>query len=507
MKELNIRNLKGYKDASSGFIKALSSNIKQMNDYINNLLTSLPSDKFNVFYYTQIKNQLDEYSKILGDKIKKDYEETLNQLQTAAMDKLSKNIDTAGIKGYITPFLSPEMIKEFSSISTEYVKNIPNEIQDEIEKTLRISALSGDTVFDIQKKLGGKLEGYKGVFKTGENRAKAIAMNELSRAYSNMDWQQIQELGSRLEGVAQVYKVWHSNKDERVRPAHLEADGQEVLWNEPFIVNGEELMYPMDPNGSPENTINCRCWMTVKIVPIEEEKVEEEKDTFIDKISNKKLLSFFMDENLLELAIEQVEEMKGGIKFESLPESIKNILFDIKREYPKLLKKCLKGIGLKDEKDLYNFMKATFTTSYINDISSHQGNKAFEQWFDEDTDLIQKLQKFSWNMLKELGVVKDEKITLYRGVKDDALFEEKPIGSPKMKDVYKPLYENLESWTISKEIAQDFGPYVMTKEFTKDDVLLVPGLVSLTYLLEQEVTIKTRIMRIKEVKNNIFYVE
>jgi hypothetical protein len=27
----------------------------------------------------------------------------------------------------------------------------------------------------------------------------------------------------------------------------------------PFVVGGEELMYPRDPNGSAENTINCSC--------------------------------------------------------------------------------------------------------------------------------------------------------------------------------------------------------------------------------------------------------
>jgi len=30
-------------------------------------------------------------------------------------------------------------------------------------------------------------------------------------------------------------------------------------------VGGEELMYPRDPNGSPENTINCHCLLVPEV--------------------------------------------------------------------------------------------------------------------------------------------------------------------------------------------------------------------------------------------------
>jgi len=57
-------------------------------------------------------------------------------------------------------------------------------------------------------------------------------------------------------------KEWVSGTDDRVRDGefdHLDANGQTALLNEPFIVSGEELMYPGDPSGSAGNVINCRC--------------------------------------------------------------------------------------------------------------------------------------------------------------------------------------------------------------------------------------------------------
>ena len=52
---------------------------------------------------------------------------------------------------------------------------------------------------------------------------------------------------------------WLTTQDGREREAHREADGQRQPLGQPFIVGGERLMFPGDPNGSPENVINCRC--------------------------------------------------------------------------------------------------------------------------------------------------------------------------------------------------------------------------------------------------------
>jgi len=54
-------------------------------------------------------------------------------------------------------------------------------------------------------------------------------------------------------------KEWLSTNDDRTRPEHIAANGQVVGINEKFNVGGEELEFPGDPNGSPENTIQCRC--------------------------------------------------------------------------------------------------------------------------------------------------------------------------------------------------------------------------------------------------------
>lgn len=56
-----------------------------------------------------------------------------------------------------------------------------------------------------------------------------------------------------------VQREWCTKRDDRVRDAHKDAEGQLAKGGEPFLVGGEALRYPRDPLGRPDNVINCRC--------------------------------------------------------------------------------------------------------------------------------------------------------------------------------------------------------------------------------------------------------
>ena len=55
-------------------------------------------------------------------------------------------------------------------------------------------------------------------------------------------------------------KMWLSRRDDKVRPFHVDADGQTVGIRQQFVVcDGRKMDFPGQPVGDPDCWINCRC--------------------------------------------------------------------------------------------------------------------------------------------------------------------------------------------------------------------------------------------------------
>jgi hypothetical protein len=68
-----------------------------------------------------------------------------------------------------------------------------------------------------------------------------------------------------------VEKFWIATIDKRTRFDHRIAASQEPIpVNVPFIVGGEEMMFPGDPSAPADQVINCRCVQAVQAVEDED---------------------------------------------------------------------------------------------------------------------------------------------------------------------------------------------------------------------------------------------
>jgi F like protein len=70
-----------------------------------------------------------------------------------------------------------------------------------------------------------------------------------------------------LGDEAPNFKTWLATNDDRTREDHAEADGQSVPFDQPFDVGGVPMMYPGDPDGPDDSTINCRCTLIYEDEP------------------------------------------------------------------------------------------------------------------------------------------------------------------------------------------------------------------------------------------------
>ena len=106
---------------------------------------------------------------------------------------------------------------------------------------------------EIQRSTQDYIEQGKAENAFSEERKSKISINE-----SNMYWNY--DRHRRLSSVY-AYHTWLSERDDRVRPTHITADGQRVPVNEPFWVGGYRMMYPTDSSlgAGPEEIVNCRC--------------------------------------------------------------------------------------------------------------------------------------------------------------------------------------------------------------------------------------------------------
>jgi len=113
-----------------------------------------------------------------------------------------------------------------------------------LKATLAEGVLKGESIAQLKKRVEDLFE----MWYTG--RDKTIARTEVLSSNNAGSL-----FGYEQSGVVE-YKEWLATRDARVRDSHKYLDGEKVLLNKKFS-NG--LEYPGDPNGSPEEIINCRC--------------------------------------------------------------------------------------------------------------------------------------------------------------------------------------------------------------------------------------------------------
>lgn len=177
---------------------------------------------------------------------------------SAGMRKQHKlALDAAGKQvfaelGRDDPFqFAPADVLSFVSGRENKLSAIPPEVFGRISRQLQEGLDAGDSTDQLAARVRSEFNAID------RGRAQVIAQTEVAAAYGYGRNEAMQKAGVQ-------YKAWLTSGNQNVRPAHLEAgltypaEGG-IPLDEPFIVGGERLMYPGDPNGSPANTINCHC--------------------------------------------------------------------------------------------------------------------------------------------------------------------------------------------------------------------------------------------------------
>ncbi|GAB0058056.1 hypothetical protein SIID45300_02396 [Candidatus Magnetaquicoccaceae bacterium FCR-1] len=134
--------------------------------------------------------------------------------------------------------------------------------------THKMKDVSADMVKAINRELGLVVTGLQNqsdaataiekLLKVGgRRRALTVVRTEIGRAFSMAAQRRMEE--KVAAGMTGLKKKWRRSGKIHSRQAHDLADGQVVAVHESFMVGGQPIRYPRDPNAPPAQTINCGC--------------------------------------------------------------------------------------------------------------------------------------------------------------------------------------------------------------------------------------------------------
>lgn len=175
-------------------------------------------------------------------------EETIEQLKRQGL-AIERKQDIFGIA-------VPVVMDWIARHAGLFVQQVSQATRLKVSRHILAGIEEGESIFKIAKRIDTLY-----LEQIIPHRSQVIGRTESMRAASAGSQMAAQGTGIELK------KVWISTRDGRTREApdsefdHATADGQIVPLNDPFIVSGEQLMYPGDytMGASKGNHINCRC--------------------------------------------------------------------------------------------------------------------------------------------------------------------------------------------------------------------------------------------------------
>lgn len=155
----------------------------------------------------------------------------------------------SGSMGWTFGIQNPQAQMFIQARANQLSGRVTQTTYDAIQDAMTTGAAAGESVPQIADRI-------QAVFTdASESRAEMIARTEVIGAYNGASNLMIDSLPSDVCNG----KEWLAEIDDRTREDHVEADGQQVAKGATFDVGDSQMQYPGDPDGSPEETINCRC--------------------------------------------------------------------------------------------------------------------------------------------------------------------------------------------------------------------------------------------------------
>ena len=222
----------------------------------------------------QIDRVMNEFAQQASSQVSKLEEDAYRETALQIDITVAAGTDTLAVQ----PIVDRAMLQVVQGYTADLISGLTRDMSARINAAIQRAYLGGSNLQQLVTQIGQTLEGgeFSGLFSQVGERAMTIATNEIMRVQSLASVARINDLAPHHPGLM---KRWLHIPVARIpRISHLHADGQVRKPGEPFLVEGEELQYPRDPNGSAENTINCHCLVQPYLSDDQLKATEQERD-------------------------------------------------------------------------------------------------------------------------------------------------------------------------------------------------------------------------------------
>ena len=235
---------------TNGKIEVMLSEIDDLDDDTKSVLRS---QIYHKNFQEGISRQLNGFLNDLNSKQYKSIDEYLNACYETGFVGAAYELADQGIP-LIMPIDQKKVVKAVklnSKIKKELYTKLGEDV-DVLKKRIANNISRGIAFSDSYENIARNIRNDT---KISSNNAMRIARTEGHRVHIESSFDAMKEAQSK---GADIVKQWNAQLDGKTRPRHRKLDGQIRELDEPFEIDGMEVMYP-SAFGRPEEDINCRC--------------------------------------------------------------------------------------------------------------------------------------------------------------------------------------------------------------------------------------------------------
>jgi hypothetical protein len=177
------------------------------------------------------------------------------------------------------------LIKDVAALQSTWAQFVANKLKKGGQK---ITGITDTTRDQVMKVIADGVENGDGHYVIGQAVDDALGDSWLGRGMMISRTEANSAMNAAISAdakatVPDMWKTWSTTGMDNVREWHQDADGQSVAQSDTFTVMGEDLDYPGDDAGSPENIINCACTILLDPAPAESEVPGEESSEEVEE--------------------------------------------------------------------------------------------------------------------------------------------------------------------------------------------------------------------------------